>query len=65
VVVAYIMHCGAFWHRPRGLGPVELRLLGAPHLLVVGAGNSRDPSSVRLRQEAKRGARRRRRRRDR
>ena len=32
-----------------------------PHLLVVGAGNSLDPGPVRLRQEAKRGARRRRR----
>ena len=31
-----------------------------PHLLVVGAGNSLDPGPTRLRQEAKRGARRRR-----
>ena len=31
-----------------------------PHLLVVGAGNSLDPGPARLRQEAKRGARRRR-----
>ena len=28
-----------------------------PHLLVVGAGNSRDPGPARLRPEAKRGAR--------
>ena len=33
-----------------------------PHLLVVGGGNSLDLDPVRLRQEAKRGARRRRRR---
>ena len=43
----------------------RILLPGQLDLLVVGAGNSRDPGPVRLRQEAKRGARRRRRQRDR
>jgi len=33
------------------------KLPGAPHLLVVGAGNSHDPDPARHRPEAKRGAR--------
>jgi len=58
---------GALWHRPRGPDPVKLGLLAKDaicptHLVVVGARNSLDPGPVRLRQEAKRGARRRRRR---
>ncbi len=40
---------------PEGTGDVRRSCKKSPHLLVVGAGNSRDPGMVWFRQEAKRG----------
>ena len=40
---------------PEGTGDVRRSCRKSPHLLVVGARNSRDPGPVWLRQEAKRG----------
>jgi hypothetical protein len=40
---------------PEGTGDVRRSFRNSPHLLVVGAGNSRDPGPVWLMQEAKRG----------